>query len=250
MIYNVKSMNNTAIENLLSTGNVEPRGQFVYGSNHTFLVSVTPTDDSTTAINAVYKPQQGERPLWDFPDGSLAAREVAAYRLSELLGWNLVPPTVLRDDAPFGLGSLQLFIEHDPNRHYFDLPPQQLPRLAPIALFDLICNNADRKGSHFLFRTSDDQLFAIDHGLCFHQEDKLRTVIWNFSDTPIPAERLMDLKRVFATPNASAALSQAFAGLLTEDEISATQARAIFLLANPRFPAPPNDKRAYPYPPL
>jgi len=244
-------LNIPALETILSTADLEPRGQFVYGSNSTFLVTATPSDDSAP-VNAVYKPQQGERPLWDFPEGSLAAREVAAFRLSELLGWGLVPPTVLRQNAPFGPGSLQLFVEHDPNRHYFSLADSDLPRLAPVALFDLLCNNADRKGSHIIFRKKDDQLFAIDHGLCFHAEDKLRTVIWDFSNTPIPAALIADLRRVFAAPNTAAILTNTFADLLSVDEIAALATRAAGLLADPRFPAPPDAsvKRAYPYPPL
>lgn len=247
------------LETILSTGAIEPRGQFIYGSNHTYLVTVsarTAGEAEPVAINAVYKPQRGERPLWDFPDGSLAAREVAAYRLSELLGWHLVPPTVPRQNGPFGPGSLQLFIEHDPNRHYFSLPDAQLPRLMPVALFDLLCNNADRKGSHIIFREADDHLFAIDHGLCFHTEDKLRTVIWNFAETPIPAALLADVRRVFAnqnqTPTTPASFSNLFADLLSPDEIAALAARGQAYLSHPFFPAPPDAsvKRAYPYPPL
>lgn len=252
-------LNKLDLETILSTGTIEPRGQFVYGSNHTYLVTVSinsATGEQPATTNAVYKPQRGERPLWDFPDGSLAAREAAAYRLSELLNWGLVPPTVLRQDGPFGPGSLQLFIDHDPNRHYFNLSAEDLPRLAPVALFDLICNNADRKGSHILFSNADDQLFAIDHGLCFHTEDKLRTVIWDFADKPIPDPLIADLRRVFANPspnpNDPASLAHLFADLLSPDEIAALAARAARLLADPRFPVPPDAsaKRAYPYPPL
>ena len=236
------------IEDILQFGKLTPLGQFAYGSNYTFLVSV---EHEGQTFNAVYKPQQGERPLWDFPDGTLSQRERAAYLLSSALALDLVPPTILRPDAPFGSGSLQLFIEHDPNRHYFNLAPDQLEGLLPLAFFDLLANNADRKGSHLLFRQADNHMFAIDHGLCFNAEPKLRTVIWNFAGKPIPRNLL---KRLVPLTDFNSPLYQngaaGLADLLSPSELEALHGRAAAVLAQASFPFPPEDKRAYPYPPL
>lgn len=233
---------------ILAQGSLEPLGQFTYGSNFTFLVTASLQGKS---VRAVYKPQKGERPLWDFPDGTLANRETAAYRLSAALGWDLVPLTILRKDAPFGPGSLQLFIEHNPARHYFNLPAELLDLLQPLALFDLIANNADRKGSHFLFRIPDDHLYAIDHGLCFNAEQKLRTVIWNFAGKPIP----QNLRELIGELGDSGHPLYKFgefglADLLAPEEIEALRTRISVIVADPVFPFPPEDKQAYPYPPL
>ncbi len=132
---------------LLSAGALELKGQFAWGSNYTFLVQVSAGDQ---VVPAVYKPARGERPLWDFPDGSLAQREVAAYVVSRALGWDLVPPTVLRPDGPAGPGSLQLFVDADPERHYFTFSNEEKQRLRPAAAFDMLVNNADRKAGHVL----------------------------------------------------------------------------------------------------
>jgi len=190
------------------------------------------------------QPQKGEQPLWDFPANSLAGREVAAYRLSEFLGWNLVPLTVFRAEGPFGPGSLQQYIEYNPNYHYFNFKPADKERLRPVALFDLLINNADRKGSHVFFQKRTRHLYAIDHGLCFHAEDKLRTVIWDFAGEPLPAELLPGLQAVSQNPPAE------LAEWLQPDEFSALPARAQRLLAEKTFPPPPADRRAFPYPPL
>ena len=140
-------------------------------------------------LPAVYKPIRGEQPLWDFPDNTLARREVAAYLVSEALGFHFVPYTTLREDGPFyGEGSLQQYIEYDPEYHYFSFSQEDKERLRPVAFFDLLVNNADRKGSHVLIEKDTDKLWVIDHGICFHEEDKLRTVIWDFAGKPIPGE--------------------------------------------------------------
>ncbi len=167
----------------LEQGEIELKGQFMLGSNYTFLVNVICPGQE---IQAVYKPMRGEQLLWDFPEASLAGREVAAYLVSEALGFGFVPLTILRD-GPFGHGSLQQYIDHNPNLHYFNLKPADRPRLRPVALFDLLINNADRKGGHILIQKRTRKLFLIDHGLCFHAEDKLRTVIWDFAGEQIPA---------------------------------------------------------------
>lgn len=232
------------LEETLLKGEVTLEGQFTLGSNYTFLVS---TKYKQTQLKAVYKPQQGEQPLWDFPENTLANREVAAFQLSQLLGWNLVPHTIFRANGPYGPGSYQLYIEYNPNYHFFVLKPKDLKKLTIVALFDLITNNADRKGSHILFSKEGHRLYAIDHGLCFNEEDKLRTVIWNFAGQPIPIEPLQDLTRILANP---AELNTALAPYLAPKEIAALRTRAETILLNPVFPYPPEEKRAYPYPPL
>ncbi|MCX6036355.1 MAG: hypothetical protein NTW99_00365, partial [Chloroflexi bacterium] len=165
------------IKQALENGEVSLQGQFLFGSNYTFLVTVRHAGQE---VPAVYKPRRGEQSLWDFPAASLAGREVAAYLVSEALGFGFVPLTVLRD-GPFGPGSLQQYIEHNPNLHYFTFKPADRQRLRPAALFDLLVNNADRKGGHILLQKRTRKLTLIDHGLCFHAEDKLRTVIWDFA---------------------------------------------------------------------
>ncbi len=230
------------IKQALEKGEISLQSQFLLGSNYTFLVIVEHAD---LKIPAVYKPMRGEQPLWDFPEASLAGREVAAYLVSEALGFGFVPLTILRD-GPFGPGSLQQYIEYNPNYHYFNFKPADKSRLRPVALFDLLVNNADRKGSHVFFQKRTRRLFAIDHGLCFHVEDKLRTVIWDFAGEPFPEELLAALRLAARTPDLPAALQP----YLSPQEIAALRSRAEALLANPVFPHPPQHRRAFPYPPL
>jgi uncharacterized repeat protein (TIGR03843 family) len=228
----------------LEQGEIELKGQFMLGSNYTFLVTVRHDGQE---VPAVYKPKRGEQSLWDFPEASLAGREVAAYLVSEALGFGFVPLTILRD-GPFGHGSLQQYIEHNPNLHYFNLKPTDRPRLRPVALFDLLVNNADRKGGHILLQKRTRKLYLIDHGLCFHAEDKLRTVIWDFAGENIPARLVSALIkfRSLLRLNLSASLQPH----LTPQELAALGARTEALLANPIFPQPPDDRRSFPYPPV
>jgi hypothetical protein len=228
---------------LLSTGTLELKGQFVWGSNYTFLVQASLGSE---IVPGVYKPARGERPLWDFPEGSLAQREVAAYVVSRALGWDLVPPTVLRLDGPAGPGSLQLFVDADPERHYFSFSQAEKQRLRPAALFDLLINNADRKGGHVLLGESD-HLWLIDHGVCFHAEDKLRTVIWDFVGEPIPHELLAGLRTFRVALDEGTALHAELSALLSATELTALRARAGRLLRLKRFP-PPGAGRPYPWP--
>lgn len=228
---------------ILSTGTLELKGQFVWGSNYTFLVQVTLGSE---VIPAVYKPARGERPLWDFAEGSLAQREVAAYVVSRALGWDLVPPTLLRADGPAGPGSLQLFVDADPGRHYFTFNEAEKQRLRPVAAFDLLINNADRKGGHVLLGESE-HLWLIDHGVCFHVQDKLRTVIWDFVGEPIPRELLAGLRTLHQALAQDVALQEELAALLSPTELSALQARADRLIRLKRFP-PPGAGRPYPWP--
>jgi len=231
----------------LQYGDLNLQGEFYQGFNYTFLAKVTPTQGAS--VQAVYKPQQGERPLWDFPNDTLAHREAAAYLVSEALGWRLVPPTIYREDGPFGPGSLQLFIEHDPNYHYFNISDEDFQRLRPVVLFDLLINNADRKGSHVIFAPSN-HLWLIDHGLCFHVEEKLRTVIWDFAEEPIPAQLQVALRKILNTLESPLGLADDLGAHLTPEEIAALQVRSKWLLGLERFPSPPQDRRAYPFPPL
>ena len=230
------------LKTALQCGEYELKGQFVLGSNYTFLVSVHYEGSS---FPAVYKPSRGEQPLWDFPENTLALREVAAYLVSEALGFHIVPFTTLRQDGPHGAGSLQQFIEYDPNYHYFNFSDEDRQCLRPLALFDLLVNNADRKGGHIFFEKGTHQLYAIDHGICFHAEDKLRTVLWDFSGQKIP-ENLLERLRLVNGRRLLADLKP----YLSPEEISALRARAEALLKKGTFPRQPRDRRAMPWPPL
>ncbi|HXG16076.1 MAG TPA: SCO1664 family protein [Calidithermus sp.] len=224
---------------LLAAGEITVRGRLPRSTNAIFLVEVT-RDGARTL--AVYKPLRGERPLWDFPPG-LYRREVAAWRLSRALGWDLVPPTVERREGPYGEGSLQQFVPADFSRHYFSLrdEPVHRERLRRICLFDLLVNNADRKAGHCLLGL-DGRVWAIDNALTFHAEPKLRTVIWDFAGEPIPEPLRADLERLLAEgpPDDVAAL-------LSRPERRALTARARELLDHGRFPADPSGAR-HPWP--
>ena len=213
------------------------------GSNYTFLVNVKHNGQE---LQAVYKPSRGEQPLWDFPDQTLAHREVAAYLVSEALGWDFVPFTTLREDGPYGPGSIQQYIEYDPNYHYFYFSNEDKARLEPVMLFDLLCNNADRKGSHVIIETETNKLWLIDHGLCFHEEEKLRTVIWDYAGQPIPDSLLTALSHLPADQSLLTDLQP----YLSPREISALTSRAEILVSSGVFPYPPEHRRAFPYPPI
>src|SRR5574338_145319 len=225
------------LHSALQCGEYELKGQFVLGSNYTFLVEV---HHEGAMYPAVYKPSRGEQPLWDFPENTLALREVAAYLVSEGLGFHFVPFTTLRAEGPHGPGSLQQYIPYDPEYHYFTFALQDRERLRPTALFDLLINNADRKGSHVMIEEEAGgarKLWLIDHGICFHEQNKLRTVIWDFAGQAIPAELLEPLKRV---PELRGLLEP----YLSREEINALEARARSLLRRPTFPHQPSDRRA------
>ncbi|HEV2757488.1 MAG TPA: SCO1664 family protein [Actinomycetota bacterium] len=225
---------------LLRTGDVEVLGLLPYSSNYTFLTRVA--EDTL----AVYKPRRGERPLWDFPHGSLAGREVAAYLVSEAAGWGIVPPTVLREDAPLGPGSLQLFVEHDPERHYFVIMEERSEDLVPFAAFDVVVNNADRKSGHVIEDPSG-RLWAVDHGVTFHPDDKLRTVIWAYAGLPLDRKTISELETLGAALAEPGGLSDRLEELLTPAEVAATLGRTETLLVEGRFPGPPAD-RPLPWP--
>jgi len=232
--------------NVLTKGSItEEHGSIRWSSNHTFLLSVTL--DAVTVL-AIYKPRRGERPLWDFPDGTLSLRERASFLTSQQLGWQIVPPTVLRD-GPRGFGSMQLFIDHDPNVTYFEFDSRMHSQLARLALFDTITNNADRKGGHCL-KDADGHLWGIDHGLTFNVAHKLRTVIWDFAGQRLPDALRQDLETLCAILGQPAhPYTAELCQLLTNDEVSAFERRVEKLLKAGVYPRPgpgPN----YPWPPV
>ena len=239
----VKDQGHLSLVAALRAGEIELKGQFMLGSNYTFLVDV---HYEGKTYPAVYKPSRGEQPLWDFPPNSLAHREVAAYLVSQALGWCFVPFTILRADGPYGPGSLQRYIEYDPNYHYFNFTDEDKARLGSVMLFDLLCNNADRKGSHVIIEKGTRKLWLIDHGLCFHEQEKLRTVIWDFAGEPISDELLAALTLLPSDRSLLADLQP----YLSPREIAALLARAKSLVASGEFPFPPEHRRAFPYPPI
>ncbi len=231
----------------LSHGEIqEEHGVLPWGSNYAYLVSIS---DAGRTLLAVYKPQRGERPLWDFPAGTLCYREVAAFRVSDALGWGIVPPTVLRS-GPYGLGSLQFFVHHDPEITYFTpFPRKTWPQLQYFAVFDYLINNGDRKGGHCLL-DDEGHLWGIDHGVSFHHQYKLRTVIWDFAGQPIPGPILESLrgfcdKLDVPEPDGRGLLT----GLLSEQEVIAFRRRLDTILRDPTFPQP-GPGQNYPWPPV
>ncbi len=223
---------------VLAEGEIEIQGRMPWSSNATFLVSVT-LDGAR--LMAIYKPHRGERQLWDFPDG-LYRREVAAYRLATEVGWPLIPETIVRTSAPFGEGSLQRFVEADFDQHYFTLleEPRHHAALQAMSVFDIVANNADRKGGHCLL-DKEERIWGIDHGLCFNVAPKLRTVIWDFAGEPIPDPLLADLRRLTLEPPTS------LDSLLHPSEAEAMLHRAEQLTASGVFPDP-GEGRPYPWP--
>lgn len=226
----------------LAEGELEVLGRMPWSSNGTFLGCVS--GDGVDAV-VVYKPRRGERPLWDFPAGTLCAREVSSYVVSEALGWSIVPDTVLRD-GPLGVGSVQRFVEHDPDEHYFTLLETHAEVFRRFAVFDVLANNADRKAGHCLRDQADGHVWGIDHGLTFHPHDKLRTVIWDFAGEPLDAE-ILDAVTRFAR-DADGALSAELSPLLSPPEMDALVARAEQLLRTKRFPEPDPGYHSVPWP--
>lgn len=231
-----------SVRRILSHGEVEVLGRMPWSSNATFMAHVRGGEGELLAI---YKPRRGERPLWDFPEGTLCNREVGAAVVADLLGWSIVPDTVLRDDLPNGSGSLQQFVDHDPDEHYFTLLNDHVDDFRRFAVFDIVVNNTDRKGGHLLRSLRDGTIFGIDHGVCFHQQWKVRTVIWEFGGELIPEALLADLEclcdRVLASDTE---LDE----LLTPVELAALVARVEQLLATRHYPVADADYRHYPWP--
>lgn len=230
---------------ILAEGDMEILGQLPNASNYTFLAKVTRGGPEEQVL-AVYKPRRGEQPLWDFPDGTLCRREVAAYEVSHALTWPSIPLTILRD-GPEGEGAVQLFIEADPEQHFFTMQgPEHVEAFMRIAAFDAVVNNADRKGGHCLLGV-DDRIWVVDHGVCFAVEPKLRSVIWDFAGMPIPDELLDGMEKLL-TQIAGKGLGLRLTDLLSGDEVEATSERIRVLLRERTFPEP--SDRAYPWPPV
>ncbi len=250
----------------LAEGDLELSSRILSASNATFLAHIG-------EVEVVYKPIAGERPLWDFPDGNLAHREVAAYAVSEVLGWDIAPPTWLRD-GPLGPGMVQLWQETDPAQqavtlvaaddmpdegwcHVFDglderdrpvsLIHEDSPALRRMAVFDIVVNNADRKGGHVL-EMADGHRHGVDHGLTFHTDHKLRTVLWGWLGLELTAEELDGVERVRSALTGE--LGDTLAGLLTDVEVAVLATRCERLLHKARFPAPRGDMPAIPWPPF
>ncbi len=231
---------------LLERGSLEIEGLMPDSSNYTFLVRVA--DEELSGLG-IYKPRRGERPLWDFPRGTLCQRETAAYLLSSGLGWEIVPPTVLREGPQYGVGSVQLFINADADAHYFTLRGGYDQAFQRIAAFDIIANNADRKGGHIL-KDPQDRIWGIDHGITFHVEPKLRTVIWEYAGEPIPAQLVQDIGRVGAQlEQADDPLTVALSTLLNGVELEALRRRVERVQRRPRYPEP-RGSRSMPWPPI
>jgi uncharacterized repeat protein (TIGR03843 family) len=229
-------------------GELEVVGRLVASSNFALYCTITrrcPDPEPDLVATCVYKPVRGERPLDDFPDGTLARREVAAHALSEATGWGIVPPTVLRD-GPAGEGMVQLWIDTDEGVDPWELVQRSDPSLRPMAVFDAIVNNADRKVGHIL--PADGHLYGVDHGICFSDEPKLRTVLWGWRGRRLGAEELAVVERI--RDGLDAALGERLRELLAPAEVRATVERVDELLRTKRFPRPDPDRPAIPWPPF
>ena len=262
----------------LAEASVEVLGRFASASNAALLVLLKGEDEHADGLNhvddldqllatttdprlrqlAVFKPRDGEAPLWDFPEGTLYRREVAAFEISEALGWGLVPATVVLNDPEFGPGSLQRFVPHDPSQHWFHLREHGdaavLRQLARMVAFDIVIDNADRKAGHVLLeqaRVDGDRVTGlirlVDHGVSFHVDRKLRTVAWDLAEDPVPSHILEDLAAVLS--EFEGRVRPRLVGLLDNDEIDRTAARIDALLTEQTFPQP-SGPRAVPWPPL
>jgi uncharacterized repeat protein (TIGR03843 family) len=228
---------------LLEAGELDVRGRLVDASNATLYCTVTL--DAVEAV-CVYKPVMGERPLWDFPDGTLANREVAAFAVSAASGWDLVPPTVLRD-GPYGVGMCQLWIDVDETIDIVELSRSDHPDLRRMSVLDAVVNNADRKGGHLLPTTSG-RVYGVDHGVCFSVEDKLRTLLWQFRGDSLDDECVEVLSRLRA--DLEGPLGSTLGALLEPAEVRKTVRRVDKLLRTGRHPQPSQDWPAIPWPPF
>jgi uncharacterized repeat protein (TIGR03843 family) len=237
----------TAIQ-LLRDGELEVVGRLVASSNFALYCTITrrcPDPEPDLVATCVYKPVRGERPLDDFPDATLGRREVAAHVLSEATGWGIVPPTVLRD-GPAGEGMVQLWIEVDEAVDPWELVQASDPALRPMAVFDAVANNADRKVGHIL--PADGHLYGVDHGICFSPDPKLRTVLWGWRGRRLAEDELAVLEGLHVSLRA--ALGEELRELLAPDEVDATIARTEELLRTGRFPRPDPERPAIPWPPF
>ena len=232
---------------LLKNGEVTSHQLIPRGSNYTFLVTLR--DGRGAEHLAVYKPRRGEAPLWDFLDGTLYLREYATYVVAEALSWHFVPLTIIRD-GPYGIGSMQLFMDHHPRENYFTLSGRYIPELQRICLFDLLSNNADRKGGHCLLGT-DGRIWGIDHGLTFNAAPKLRTVIWDFAGEPVASKLLADMEGLLGRLESQDGLATELQEMLLPTELEALKVRLSAILQDPCFPSPYFiGRRTMPWPPF
>jgi hypothetical protein len=236
-------LSDPAVPGVLVSGELEVLGLLPNASNHTFLARARTGDEE---LLAVYKPRRGEVPLWDFPEGTLCAREVATYVVARALGWPNVPATVLRD-GPYGVGSVQRFVDHHPGEHYFTLAERFPDEFRRVAAFDMVVNNADRKSGHCLLG-EDGRIYLVDHGVCFSDEPKLRTVIWDFIGDPLEEGARADVRRL-AGEIRGGPVRDELANLLMPAELDALAVRAESVAATERFPEPGPD-RPFPWPPI
>jgi len=237
-------LSDPTVPRALGSGDMEVLGLLPNASNHTFLARARAGDEK---VLAVYKPRRGETPLWDFPEGTLCAREVAAYVVSRTLGWPNVPATVLRD-GPYGVGSAQRFVDHDPEEHYFTLAERFPAEFRRVAAFDIVVNNADRKAGHCLLG-DDGRIFLVDHGVCFSDEPKLRTVIWDFVGERLEEQARADVRHLADEVRAGPVRDE-LTNLLSPVELDALGARAEAVASMERFPEPGPDRRPFPWPPI
>jgi uncharacterized repeat protein (TIGR03843 family) len=240
----------TAVE-LLREGDLQVRGRLVDASNATLFCTISMPDTASRVGDAaevacVYKPIKGERPLWDFPTGTLAGREVAAYEVSVATGWDIVPPTVMRD-GPFGPGMCQLWCDIDEDVDLVELVRSDHPQLRRMAVFDAVVNNADRKGGHIL-PLPDGRIQGVDHGVCFSVEDKLRTLLWGWSEQPLTVEATAVLSSL--RDQLDGDLGQDLTQLISRREVARTRRRVARLLATGRHPSPSGDWPPVPWPPF
>jgi hypothetical protein len=231
------------VRTVLINGELSIEGRLVDASNTTLYAQVCL---DAVQLTCVYKPVAGERPLWDFPDGTLAGREVAAGLVSDAIGWDVVPPTVMRD-GPFGPGMCQLWIDVDEDVDLLALLHSDDQALRRIAVFDAVVNNADRKGGHLL-PTSEGHIFGVDHGVCFSTDDKLRTILWQWRGTPLPDDTLSALAALH--DDLLTGLGDQLREHLTSREVAATRRRVDKLLRTRRFPEPGEGWPAVPWPPF
>jgi len=227
----------------LEYGDLKVTGRLVDASNATLFGEITV---GKISLNCIYKPVTGERPLWDFPDGTLANREYASYLISEAMNFNCVPPTLLRD-GPFGWGMVQLWIDIDEEIDLAELYRQDLPKLRNLALFDVVVNNTDRKIGHLL-PINDGHIFGCDHGVTFHVDDKLRTVLWQWEQQPLSENELQVIRNL--GDSLKGELGNALADLITADELHALKLRVLRLASEKVFPSPSPDWPAVPWPPF
>ncbi len=232
-------------ERLLLTAEFEDCQTLWYSSNYVFLGQMCA--EGGVQFAAVYKPLRGETPLWDFPNGELYKREAAAYELAKLLGWPFVPPTVVRD-GPEGVGSLQVYIQHDAHSHFFTQRENHelVPQLQRMCAFDYVANNADRKGGHCLL-DENGRIWGIDHGLCFNTQYKLRSVIWDWAGDAVEDEWLADIERCATNLRAGSLEAEPLRALLPKDELGALCGRMERLVRDRTYPHP-GPHRSYPWP--